>query len=309
VSDEAVKAEPTGRSPGSNKFRRITAQEKIAYICILPSLVLVCAIIFFPVVKTFINAFFALDLYGNIQHFAGFDNFRRLFKEDIFVRVFLNTLYWTVGMVVLTILISLFLALALNQGFFGRKFTRAVLLLPWAASLMISALLWRWLFNGDYGMVNRLLQDLHILDISVRWLDSPKISFPAMIFVGIIVSIPFDTITFLAGLQGIPPELYEAAKVDGAGRVKMLNKIILPLLKPVFFIVTTLEVIYTFNSFPIIWIMTRGNPANQTDIIITYLYKKAFLYQDFGIASALSVIIFLLLLLFSILYARLLYRE
>jgi multiple sugar transport system permease protein len=288
---------------------KITKQEKIAYFCIFPSFFLVSAIIFFPVIKTFFNAFFALDLYGNIQHFAGFDNFKRLFKEDIFLRIFINTLYWTFGMVAATIVISLFLALALNQKFFGRKVTRAVLLLPWAASLMISALLWRWLFNGDYGTVNRLLVDLLIIKESIYWLDAPKLSFPSMIFVGIIVSIPFDTITFLAGLQSIPQELYEASRVDGANRIKTLTKIILPLMKPVFFIVTTLEVIYTFNSFPIIWIMTRGNPANQTDIIITYLYKKAFLYQDFGIASALSVFIFLLLLLFSILYARILYRE
>jgi len=288
---------------------KISKQEKIAYFCIFPSFFLVSAIIFFPVIKTFFNAFFALDLYGNIQHFAGFNNFKRLFKEDIFLRIFINTLYWTFGMVAATIVISLFLALALNQKFVGRKVTRAVLLLPWAASLMISALLWRWLFNGDYGTVNRLLMDLSIIKESIYWLDAPKLSFPSMIFVGIIVSIPFDTITFLAGLQSIPQELYEASRVDGANRIKTLTKIILPLMKPVFFIVTTLEVIYTFNSFPIIWIMTRGNPANQTDIIITYLYKKAFLYQDFGIASALSVFIFLLLLLFSILYARILYRE
>jgi multiple sugar transport system permease protein len=288
---------------------KISKQEKIAYFCIFPSFFLVSAIIFFPVIKTFFNAFFALDLYGNIQHFAGFNNFKRLFKEDIFLRIFINTLYWTFGMVAATIVISLFLALALNQKFVGRKVTRAVLLLPWAASLMISAFLWRWLFNGDYGTVNRLLMDLSIIKESIYWLDAPKLSFPSMIFVGIIVSIPFDTITFLAGLQSIPQELYEASRVDGANRIKTLTKIILPLMKPVFFIVTTLEVIYTFNSFPIIWIMTRGNPANQTDIIITYLYKKAFLYQDFGIASALSVFIFLLLLLFSILYARILYRE
>jgi multiple sugar transport system permease protein len=250
-----------------------------------------------------------LDRYGNIQGFAGLDNFVRLFREDLFLRIFLNTLYWTFGMVSLTIVISLILALALNNSFFGRKFTRAVLLLPWAASLMISALLWRWLFNGDYGMVNRVLQDLRIIQRNLHWLAQVRTSFPSMIFVGIIVSIPFDTITFLAGLQAIPIELYEASRVDGANRLNTLFKITLPLLKPVFFIVTTLEIIYTFNSFPIIWIMTRGDPADYTHIMITYLYKKAFLYQDFGIASALSVFIFLLLLLFSILYARLLYRS
>jgi multiple sugar transport system permease protein len=291
------------------KAIHVSKQEKIAYICILPSLFLVVSVIFFPVLRTFLNAFMALDRYGNIQGFAGFDNFIRLFREDLFLRLFLNTLYWTFGMVALTIVISLILALALNNHFFGRKFTRAVLLLPWAASLMISALLWRWLFNGDYGMVNRLLQDLHIIDRTIHWLAKVKTSFPSMIFVGIIVSIPFDTITFLAGLQAIPNELYEASRVDGANKLKILAKITLPLMKPVFFIVTTLEIIYTFNSFPIIWIMTRGDPADQTHIMITYLYKKAFLYQDFGIASALSVFIFLMLLVFSILYAKLLYRS
>jgi multiple sugar transport system permease protein len=158
-------------------------------------------------------------------------------------------------------------------------------------------------------MVNRLLRDLGLINHTVHWLSTPKLAFPSMIFVGTIVSIPFDTITLLAGLQSIPQELYEASKVDGANKATTLTMIVLPLLKPVFFIVTTLEIIYTFNSFPIIWIMTRGEPANQTDTIITFLYKKAFLYQDFGIASALSVFIFLFLLLFSVIYARILYRE
>lgn len=291
------------------KAIHFSKQERIAYFCICPSVILVVSIIFVPVLRTFLNAFMVLNRYGNIQGFAGLDNFIRLFREDIFLRIFLNTLYWTFGMVSLTIVISLVLALALNNSFFGRKFTRAVLLLPWAASLMISALLWRWLFNGDYGMVNRVLQDLRIIHRNLHWLAEVRTSFPSMIFVGIIVSIPFDTITFLAGLQAIPNELYEASRVDGANRLNTLFKITLPLLKPVFFIVTTLEIIYTFNSFPIIWIMTRGDPADHTHIMITYLYKKAFLYQDFGIASALSVFIFLLLLLFSILYARLLYRS
>lgn len=290
------------------KVTKPTRVEEVAYLCILPSLVLITAIIFYPVIKTFINSFFAIDLYGNIKHFAGFNNFKRLFKEDTFAVIFINTFYWTLGIIIPTIIISLILSLALNNRFFGRKFARAILILPWAASTMISALLWRWLFNSEYGMVNKLLRDIHIIKNNIQWLAFPKTSFSAMIFVGIIVSIPFTTITLLAGLQSIPSELYEAARVDGANKIKIFFKITLPLLKPVFFIVTTLNFIYIFNSFPIIWVITRGNPANQTDIMITYLYKKAFYYQDFGIASALSVITFLLLLTFSILYAWLLYR-
>jgi len=284
-------------------------EEKIAYLCIFPSLLIIFLIIFFPVIKTFISAFFEMDLYGNFLNFAGFENFKRLFKEDIFVRVLLNTFYWTIGMVTITVAISLFLALALNQKFPGRKFTRVVLIFPWAASVMISALLWKWLLNSDYGMLNRLLRDFHIIKQNIHWLADPKTSFPAMIFVGVLVSIPFTTITLLAGLQSIPDELFEAARVDGATKAKIIFKITLPLLKDVFFIVTTLNVIYIFNSFPIVWVITRGNPANQTDIIITYLYKKAFLYQDFGIASAISIIIFFILLIFSIIYARLLYKK
>ncbi|NOY10363.1 MAG: sugar ABC transporter permease [Spirochaetes bacterium] len=288
---------------------RLRKEEKIAYICILPSFILISAVIFFPVVKTFINAFYSLDLYGNIQHFSGFDNFKRLFREDVFLRITINTLYWTVGMVFITVAVSLVLALALNHEFIGRKFSRIILILPWAASVMISALLWKWLFNSDYGMLNRLLRELHIISENINWLATPKTSFPAMIFVGVVISIPFTTITFLAGLQSIPNELYEAARVDGANKLKVIYKITLPLLKNVFFIVTTLNVIYIFNSFPIIWVITRGNPASQTDIVITYLYKKAFLYQDFGIASALSILIFFLLLTFSILYAKLIYKR
>jgi len=290
-------------------MNKITKEERVAYICIIPSVFIISLIIFFPVIKTFINAFFNLDLYGNIKNFAGFGNFVRLFSDDIFSRILLNTLYWTVGMVAITMGLSLMLALALNNKFYGRRFSRIVLILPWAASVMISAILWKWLFNSDYGMVNRLLMDFHIIKQGIHWLARPKTSFPVMIFVGVVVSIPFTTITLLAGLQSIPNELYEAARVDGATRFRMTYKITLPLLKDVFFIVTTLNVIYIFNSFPIVWVITRGEPANQTDIIITYLYKKAFLYQDFGVASAVSIIIFFILLSFSIIYAKLLYKR
>ncbi len=216
---------------------------------------------------------------------------------------------WTLSVVGLTLGTSLPAALALHRRFPGRRLARAILVLPWASSLVISALIWRYILDGEMGPFNALLMQLGILDEAVSWRATRTTSFPAMIFVGAFVSVPFTTMVFLAGLQAIGREMYEAAKVDGASALRTFWSVTLPHLRGVFAIATILNVIYVFNSFPIVWTITRGDPANTTDIVMTYLYKKAFIDQQFGIASAQAVIVFLTLITFSILYSVLLNRR
>jgi multiple sugar transport system permease protein len=187
----------------------------------------------------------------------------------------------------------------------NRAVFRTVLMLPWATSLTIQAVLWRWILNGEYGILNHLLMKLHILAKPVHWLAQPETSMAVMIYVGIFVSIPFTTTVLLAGLQTIDGSVLEAAAVDGAGWLGRLWHIILPLLRPVFNIVLILNMIYVFNSFPIIWIITRGEPANRTDTFITYLYKLAFLFGNQGKAAAAAVISFFILLSFTLVYLKL----
>jgi multiple sugar transport system permease protein len=182
---------------------------------------------------------------------------------------------------------------------------KALLLLSWAAPLSVTAILWRWIFHGQLGAFNYVLHQLGLINEYRVWLGEPRTALAAAIYVEIWSSLPFVTVTLLAGLQSVPGEIYDAAKMDGANPWREFVDMTLPLVKPVTFIATLLSIIYAFNSFTIIWIFTKGGPANRTDIIVTYLYKLAFVNLDFGAASALAVVTFVILIVFSVAYSRL----
>jgi len=197
----------------------------------------------------------------------------------------------------------------LNDDFYGRGLMRVIIMLPWAVSLTMTAIVWTWSLNGQYGMVNQTLKDLGILSRSVEWLATAQIAFPVEIAIGILVSIPFTTTVFIGGLSSLPEDIYEAARIDGATTWQRFTNLTLPLLRPFINIAMVLNIIHVFNSFPIIWVMTQGDPANSTDILVTYLYKLAFRYGRIGDASAMSLVMFAILLTFTIIYARMLMRE
>jgi multiple sugar transport system permease protein len=196
----------------------------------------------------------------------------------------------------------------LNDDFHGRALARIIVMLPWAVSLTMSAIVWRWALNGQFGMLNATLFDLGLLHTPVEWLASAETAFPAEIAVGVVVSIPFTTTVLLGGLSALPEDIYEAARIDGATGGQRFRHLTLPLLRPFINIAIVLNIIYVFNSFPIIWVMTQGDPANSTDILVTWLYKLAFRYGRLDVAGALSLVMFAILLAFTIAYAILLMR-
>lgn len=276
-----------------------------AYAALLPSCLLIFGIIYYPILNTFLLSLYRTNAFGMRQAFIGLGNFRALLQDDAFRNALKNTGSWTFWVVGFTLLISLGISLMLDVKWLKfRGIYRTILMLPWATSLTIQSVLWRWILNGEYGILNHLLMRLHLIRQPIHWLAQPETSMPAMIYVGVFVSIPFTTTVLLAGLQTIDSSVLEAAAVDGAGWWGRLWHITLPLLKPVFNIVLILNMIYVFNSFPIIWIITRGEPANQTDTFITYLYKLAFLFGSQGRAAAAAVISFGILLLFTLVYLR-----
>ncbi|MDB5523732.1 MAG: transporter permease, partial [Rhizobium sp.] len=169
--------------------------------------------------------------------------------------------------------------------------------------------LWRWSLNGRAGLVNATLMDLHVISAPIEWLATAPLAFTVEILVGILVSIPFTTTIFLGGLSSLPQDSYEAAVVDGATPWELFRHITLPLMKPFINIAIVLNVIYVFNSLPIIWVMTEGGPANGTDILVTYLYKLAFRFGQLGKASAISLIMFSVLLIFTIAYVLMVMRQ
>lgn len=266
------------------------------YLWILPSVILMAIFIIIPIGFVFRMAFSQVTKSGLIKDFAGFANFQKVLGSPKFTMVLKNTVIWTILVVVLSTVLGFILALLLNNEFNGRKIARAIVVFPWATTLVIQASAWKFIINTDYGALNTLLKSLGIIQQNVNWTPTPEAYFAWEIACGIFVTIPFVCFTALSGLQSIDNSLYEAATVDGSNYWQKLFHITLPLVKPSLTVATVLNIIYVFNSFPIVWTMTKGDPASRTDTLVTYLYKLAFYNGKQGEAAAVSVIGFLILL-------------
>ena len=277
------------------------------WICwwLLPAIALQLGIIALPLARTLALTGFELDQFGAAQRWTGLANIKSLLRDAVFTDLVVpQTLTWTMACVGVTLVASLWLAGLLQAQQKGRAVSRSLVLLPWGVALSLSAIVWRWILQPDYGSLGQSLRAAGWLGGPLTWLAVPGPALAAVIGVGIWASIPFTTLTLAAGLEAVPAELYEAASLDGAGGWRQYFSIGLPLVQPVLLLVVLLNVIYVFNSFAIIWTLTRGEPANRTDTVITYLYAHAFEYHDFQAAAAMSLLTFLALLGFSILYAK-----
>lgn len=286
-------------------MKRKTSKWWQAYIWLLPSLILMALVVFFPIGKTFQLSFCKISKSGLIKGFAGFDNFVSVLHNKNFFTALKNTAVWVICVVGISTVIGLALALMLNREFKGRKLARTVLLLPWATALVITAAIWKYILDYNYGALNALLIRIGLSEKGVNWLLTPASSFFWIIVVGIVVTVPFITFCLLSGLQSISQDYYDAASLDGAGFWAKLFRITIPLLKPALNVSTVLNIIYVFNSFAIVWTITKGDPVYKTDTIVTFLYKTAFYNSKKGDAAAISVIGFLILLIFSIGYMKL----
>ena len=266
------------------------------YLWILPSVILMAIFIIVPIGSVFRMALSEVNKAGIIKGFAGLSNFKKVLESAKFTMVLKNTALWTVCVVVISTVLGFILALLLNNEFKGRKIARAIVVFPWATTLVIQASVWKFIISTDYGSLNTLLKTLGIINTNINWTPTPEAYFAWEIACGIFVTIPFVCFTALSGLQSIDSSYYEAAVVDGANYWQKLFNITIPLVKPSLTVATVLNIIYVFNSFPIIWTITKGDPASRTDTLVTYLYKLAFLNSKQGEAAAVSVIGFLILL-------------
>jgi multiple sugar transport system permease protein len=233
-------------------------------------------------------------------------NYARLLEQPALAAVVANTVVWVATVVAVTVVVSLGLAQFLNQRFPGRRFVRWALIVPWAASLVMTAKLFVWIYDYYFGILNHALVRLGVLVAPVDWLGEDATVMGAMIAVGIFVSLPFTTYVVLAGLASIPDEVYEAARVDGASRWRTYRSVTLPLLRPALVVAIVLNVIYVFNSFPIVWTLNDRNPGFGHDTLITYMYKIAFksAARDVGLAAALGIVNVLMILVAVAVYLR-----
>jgi multiple sugar transport system permease protein len=284
-------------------MRNVRRAEPLLWLA--PTLLLIVAVIVYPAYEMVRTSFLDVSSIGFAHGYKGLGNYRDLFAEEALLPVFVNTVLWVVIVVGATIVVSLAMAQFLNKRFAGRRFVRWALIVPWAASLVMTSTVWRYIYELDYGSLNRLLLDLGLIEGPVDWYKDSATAFWCLVFVGIVVSIPFTTYVFLAGLQTVPAEVYEAAAMDGAGPVQTYWRVTFPMLRPQLVVAIVLNTIYVFNSFPIIWVITGKIPGNETDTAITYMYKLAF-RSSAGAdeAAALGVINVIFLMALVLFYVR-----
>jgi multiple sugar transport system permease protein len=275
------------------------------YLLVLPGFLLAAFIIVWPLIQLGQISVSDVNRFGQLRGFSGFDNFAGVLADREFWSALGRTAIWTFGIVIGTVLISIPVALILNEDFYGRGLARIIVMLPWAVSLTMTAIVWRWALNGESGMMNSALKGLGLINQNIQWFAQASTAFPVQILIGILVSIPFTVTIYLGGLSSIPDDLNEAAQLEGANGWQIFTGITLPLIRPFINIAVVMNTINVFNSFPIIWATTQGGPANSTDILVTYLYKLGFNFGKLGEASALSLMMFGLLLIFTLIYVRL----
>jgi len=269
-----------------------------------PAVALIGVVVLWPVVVMVQSSFQRIGGEGFVAGYNGTDNFRRLFDEPDFLSVLLRTVLWVVVVVGVTVFISLGLAQLFHQKFPGRRVTRWALIIPWAASVMMTALIFKWALDPNVGVINVILHHLGVVrklgSDQADWLGNPTSALAWMMGVAIFVSLPFTTYAILSGLQGIPGDVYEAASIDGATSWKSYLRVTLPLLRPAILVATLINVINVFNSFPIIWEMTRGGPGYQTATSTIYMIELK--QGDVGQSASMSVINFLLVIVIVLVY-------
>lgn len=272
------------------------------YVWLLPSVILMVTMILIPIISVFRISFSEVGRSGIVRGLNGIQNYLEIFEEPVFWHTLQNTIIWTVVVVGVSTVFGFILAMVLNQEFRGRKFVRAVVIFPWATALVIQSVIWKYIINADYGSLNVLLKKIGLIDAFVNWTKTAGSMFAWECWVGIFVTFPFVTFCVLSGLQSIDIALYESAAVDGANFWQKLFKITLPLVAPSLTVSTVLNIIYVFNSFPIVWTISKGAPADQTHTLVTYLYQLSFTDGKGGHAAAVSVIGFVILAICASIY-------
>jgi multiple sugar transport system permease protein len=270
-----------------------------------PCLILIVVVVLWPIVAMVQTSTQNITPIGVTIGSAGFSNYTTLFHNPNLPGILARTVVWVASIVAITMVLSLGLAQLFNQRFPGRRVARWALIAPWAASVMMTALIFRWMLLPDNGVINVFLHQLGLAQFNSNessWLGRPDSALAWMIGVAVFVSLPFTTYTLLAGLQAIPGELFEAARVDGASRWRSYRAITLPLLRPAFLVALLINVMNVFNSFPIIWEMTRGGPGYQTNTTTVFMYN---LKQSFiGQAAAMSIVNFTLIIVIVLFFLR-----
>jgi multiple sugar transport system permease protein len=300
-----VRPKPTG-------YRRVLRDMRkqwTAYLFIAPVFLLFSIFTVFSVGYAFWLSFHKWNILEPAKPFVGLDNYTRLLRDDRFHEATLNTLYYTALSVPLTIVLGLAVALLLNNQIHARGVFRTMFYLPVITPLVIASIIWKWVYNGDYGLLNYYLLKVHLIDEPLLWLADKNLAMPSVIITSVWKSVGFAMVVYLAGLQSIPEDYYDAAKIDGATGWRRLKDITIPLLSSTTLFLFVISMLGSFQVFTQIFVMTNGGPLGKTRTIVWYIYTTAFKDFNMGYAAAMAFALFAMMLVFTLLQFRFLRRE
>ena len=276
------------------------------YLYVLPAIIVMLIVIAYPIYYTIDLSFFETPpgLQLRDKNFVGLENYATILSSNVFWRVTLNTVIWTFASTLIAFVLGYAAALALHRDFAGRAVLRAILIIPWVISAVAASYIWKWIYHSDFGILGAVMVQMGLVERQPNFIDNVHTVLPALIVVNIWREFPFAMIMIMAGLQTVPEQLLRAAKVDGASTWQRFWHVTFPYLSGVSTVTILLLAVANFNSFIIPWIMTGGGPSNASHIWITHIYELAFGRQRWGVASAYSVLLFMILMALGYFYVR-----
>lgn len=290
--------------------RKILGIDRDLWILIIPAII---PIIFFSVIPLMQGVYLGFtDAEAGrdtVTSFNGLDNYREMADSRLFLESFKIGLIWAISVTVLQFFLSMGLALLLNARLRGQGFARVLTLVPWAMPPVVVGLMWRLVYHPTAGILNEALEQGHITDRNINWLTDFNLALGAVIAVGVWRGMPQTTITLLAGLQGVAPELKESAATDGASAWNAFRHITLPSMMPIIVAITSLDLIWNFNSFGLVFVLTEGGPGGRTRLPLLFAYEQAFKFGNFGFAAALGNVMVLVMVVILFFYLRRQLRE
>jgi multiple sugar transport system permease protein len=296
------------RRRGARGTARLMWRERSAYAFLAPGFILFSIFTVFALAFAFYLTFREWNILEPEKPFVGLQNYRDMVGDEDFRRSVINTFYFTGASVPLGMAIGLGIALLLNQPLWGRTILRTLFFLPVVTPFVVAAIVWKWLYNGDFGPINYYLIKTHLITEPLLWLADKNLAMPAVVLMSVWTSVGFSMVVYLAALQAVPGELYESARIDGAGAWARFRYVTLPMLAPSTLFLMVMGIIGSFQVFTQIYIMTSGGPVNRTSTMVYYIYESAFKFYEMGYASTLAYALFLLSLVFTALQLRL-YRR
>lgn len=289
-----------GKAKSKHKMKKGDGLSAVVFLT--PTMIIFLTFILFPVIFSFYLSFHEWNMFSSEATYVGVDNYKRMLQSDEFWSVLKNTGIFTIGTVPLNMIVALLVAMALNKKIKGKKFLRTAFFAPVIISPVAAAVIWRWIYDPNYGLLNYGISFFGV--DSINWLNDPTAAMFALIIMGVWKTFGINMVLFSAGLAGIPETYYEAADIDGAGKFSKFWHITLPMLAPTTFFIMIMSMISSFQVFDLVYVLTSGGPLGSTKVLVFYVYEYAFKFFEMGFASAVAYVLFVILIVLTLLQVR-----